>query len=56
MNMKKTKPTSTSLLEKVNSELKEKKLQLSDSDMFIYCSWYTGNHWIALAESKKKVA
>ncbi len=56
MNIKNTKLTSAQLIEKINSTLKEKNLQLSDSDMFIYCNWYTGNYWAALSESKKKAA
>lgn len=56
MNMENTKLTSAQLIEKINATLKEKNLQLSDSDMFIYCNWYTGNHWVALTDLAKKAA
>ncbi len=57
MNMKdKTQLLDAILVNQINAELKEKGLLWSDSDMFIYCEWYTGSFWLNQLQDKQKVA
>lgn len=56
MEISNKKTLEAKLVQLLKDDWQGKKGYLSNSDMFKYCQFYTGNFWNKIREEKKKVA